>query len=143
MVNKTFSKILSFGLGIVLITSLVTVFVYHSYYDKQAKSELESVASVVVAQLNSADDKNFDYINNAEKSDIRLTLISSDGTVLADSMEDAKNMGSHADRPEFKDALSGGEGSTIRKSATLDKSTYYYAKKLKKQSMVSLCALNF
>ncbi|MDY4608263.1 MAG: hypothetical protein SO393_05090, partial [Eubacterium sp.] len=69
MVNKTFSKILSFGLGIVIITSLVTVFVYHSYYDKQAKSELESVASVVVAQLNSADDKNFDYINNAEKSD--------------------------------------------------------------------------
>ena len=131
MVNKTFSKILSFGLGIVIITSLVTVFVYHSYYDKQAKSELESVASVVVAQLNSADDKNFDYINNAEKSDIRLTLISSDGTVLADSMEDAKNMGSHADRPEFKEALSGGEGSTIRKSATLDKSTYYYAKKLK------------
>lgn len=58
MVNKTFSKILSFGLGIVIITSLVTVLVYHSYYDKQAKSELESVASVVVAQLDSAEGKN-------------------------------------------------------------------------------------
>ena len=33
MVNKTFTKILSLGMGIVLVTSVLMVFVFLSYYE--------------------------------------------------------------------------------------------------------------
>lgn len=127
MVNKTFTKILSLGLGIVLVTSLLTVLVFHSYYEKQAQSNLESTAVLVSAEINANND--YSFINNVN-DDTRLTIIDANGTVLADSIENASSMESHADRPEFKEALESGQGSTIRKSATIDKNTYYYAIRL-------------
>lgn len=127
MVNKTFTKILSLGLGIVLVTSLLTVLVFHSYYEKQAQSNLKSTAILVSAEINSNND--YSFINNVN-DDTRLTIIDANGTVLADSIENASSMESHADRPEFKEALESGQGSTIRKSATIDKNTYYYAIRL-------------
>lgn len=127
MVNKTFTKILSLGLGIVLVTSLLTVLIFHSYYEKQAQANLKSVAALVCAEINSTDD--FSFIDSVD-DETRLTVIDSNGVVLADSVEDETKMESHADRPEFKEALSNGEGSVIRKSATIDENTYYYAIRL-------------
>lgn len=128
MVNKTFTKLLSLGLGIVLVTSLLTVVVFHSYYEKQAQSNLKSIATLVSAEINSNND--YSFISESFNDDTRLTIIDSNGTVLADSAEDASKMESHSDRPEFKEALESGQGSTIRKSATIDKNTYYYAIRL-------------
>lgn len=128
MTSKTFSKILSLGIGVVLVTSLLTTFIFHTYYEKQAQANLQSVAAIAAAELNANDD--FGFIANSSDEETRLTLISADGTVLADSYDSAENMESHADRPEFQEALRNGEGSTIRKSATLDKNTYYYALRL-------------
>lgn len=133
MVNKTYTKILSFGLGIVFVTSLLTVLVFHSYYEKQAQSNLKSTAMLVCSELNSNGD--YSFINNVN-DDTRITIIDKDGTVLADSLEDKATMESHADRPEFKEALQSGQGSTIRKSATIDKSTFYYAVKLDNGSIL-------
>lgn len=128
MVNKTFTKILSLGLGIVVVTSLLTVLVFHSYYEKQAQSNLKSIATLVSAEINSSND--YSFINDSYNDDTRLTVIDANGNVLADSVEDATKMESHADRPEFKEAIDNGQGSTIRKSATIDQNTYYYAIKL-------------
>lgn len=133
MVNKTFTKILSLGLGIVIVTSLLTVIVFHSYYEKQAQSNLKSTAVLVSSEINASED--YSFINNVN-DDTRLTIISADGTVLADSIEDEKTMESHADRPEFKEALESGQGSTIRKSATIDQSTYYYAIRLDNENVL-------
>ncbi len=127
MVNKTFTKILSLGLGIVVVISILTVAVFHSYYEKQAQSNLESIAILVSSEIDSTND--YSFINNVN-DDTRLTVIDANGTVLADSVEDAAAMESHADRPEFKEAIENGQGSTIRKSATIDKNTYYYAVRL-------------
>ena len=40
-------------------------------------------------------------------------------------------MQNHFDRPEIAEAFEKGDGQVIRKSATLNKSTYYYAILLK------------
>lgn len=128
MTNKTFSKILSLGIGIVLVTSLLTTFIFHTYYEKQAQSNLQSIASIAASGLNSNED--YTFISDSLDDETRLTLISCDGKVLADNYENASDMENHADRPEFQEALKNGEGSTIRKSATLDKNTYYYAIRL-------------
>ena len=128
MVNKTFTKILSFGLGIVIATSLLTVLVFHSYYEKQAQDNLKSTATLVSAEINASND--YSFIDNGSDSDTRLTVIDANGVVLADSVENAADMENHADRPEFKEAVESGQGSTIRKSATIDQNTFYYAIRL-------------
>jgi two-component system phosphate regulon sensor histidine kinase PhoR len=58
---------------------------------------------------------------------IRYTIISPDGTVLADTDEDARSMENHAPRAEVSEALEGGVGSSVRLSATLGYLTMYVA----------------
>ncbi|MBU2603788.1 MAG: cell wall metabolism sensor histidine kinase WalK [Actinobacteria bacterium] len=60
-------------------------------------------------------------------ADARITVIASDGTVLADSHDDPTHMENHADRPEVIVALAGGEGHSRRLSATAGKDTVYVA----------------
>jgi two-component system, OmpR family, phosphate regulon sensor histidine kinase PhoR len=60
---------------------------------------------------------------------LRLTVIRSDGTVLADS-EAPLPLANHADRPEIVEASRSGEGYGIRRSATTRQETSYYAKRV-------------
>jgi two-component system phosphate regulon sensor histidine kinase PhoR len=57
----------------------------------------------------------------------RITLIATDGTVLADSDKDPALMENHAGRPEIKKALSGEIGSSIRYSTTVEEKMNYVA----------------
>jgi len=60
-------------------------------------------------------------------ADVRLTLIASDGEVLADSEADPSTLDNHADRPEVRQALAGNEGRERRDSATLGQEEVYVA----------------
>src|SRR5690349_2117489 len=65
----------------------------------------------------------------AADSDLRITLIAKDGTVLADSSVPAyrlPQLENHANRPEVRAALSKGAGSSIRESDTTGH-TYVYS----------------
>jgi len=61
------------------------------------------------------------------KTTARITLITSDGTVVGDSEKSAEEMGNHRDRPEILDALIGKVGSAVRYSNTLQKKMMYVA----------------
>ena len=61
------------------------------------------------------------------KLNARVTLIGSDGVVLADSRHDPETMENHGTRPEVRSALAGQSGSDIRRSTTLDVDFSYYA----------------
>jgi two-component system phosphate regulon sensor histidine kinase PhoR len=63
----------------------------------------------------------------ARDTDLRLTVIAMDGTVLVDSHRHPSDMGNHADRPEVVAALEGGIGSAQRYSDTLDNELLYVA----------------
>ena len=63
----------------------------------------------------------------ADGSDLRLTLIAADGTVLADSAA-AGRLANHADRPEVRDALADGTGTAVRTSATTGQPYVYAAR---------------
>ncbi|MFO7849603.1 MAG: ATP-binding protein [Spirochaetia bacterium] len=65
---------------------------------------------------------------------IRVTFIDPEGTVFADSHEDPEVMDNHAGRPEIREALSGSESSTIRKSPTLSIPMFYHAFPLRNRS---------
>jgi two-component system, OmpR family, phosphate regulon sensor histidine kinase PhoR len=51
--------------------------------------------------------------------DLRITVIRTDGTVLADSEHDPATMENHSTRPEVEQALGGSPGTASRMSATL------------------------
>jgi two-component system phosphate regulon sensor histidine kinase PhoR len=61
---------------------------------------------------------------------VRVTVITSDGQVLADSQSDPQTMENHAGRPEIRDALAKGDGQSIRHSITINRDLLYYAVRL-------------
>ncbi len=62
-------------------------------------------------------------------SGARVTVITPDGLVLADSQSDPRTMENHAGRPEIRDALAKGEGQSTRHSVTINRDLLYYAVK--------------
>ena len=58
---------------------------------------------------------------------VRVTVISAEGRVLADSQSETATMESHAERPEVKDALQKGEGRSERSSVSVKERLLYYA----------------
>jgi two-component system, OmpR family, phosphate regulon sensor histidine kinase PhoR len=57
----------------------------------------------------------------------RVTIIAANGQVLADSESDPTTMENHADRPEVREALSRGDGRSVRHSITVNRDLLYYA----------------
>ena len=65
-----------------------------------------------------------------EKSETRVTLIKSDGVVVADSITGDRDIGSHATRTEVLMAKESGYGFSERYSATLEKPMMYFARRI-------------
>jgi len=61
------------------------------------------------------------------ESDVRLTVVAQDGTVLADSDHDPTTMENHSSRPEVAAALRGTTGTDTRRSATTGEDYLYVA----------------
>ncbi len=60
---------------------------------------------------------------------IRITLISKDGTVVYDSfVSDVTSLENHLHRPEIQESLSKNFGSDVRKSASTNQKFFYYAR---------------
>jgi two-component system phosphate regulon sensor histidine kinase PhoR len=62
-----------------------------------------------------------------QEADARITVIAADGTVVADSQEQAATMENHADRPEVQQALAGERATVTRYSTTLRTQMLYVA----------------
>ncbi|HXX15303.1 MAG TPA: ATP-binding protein [Candidatus Eremiobacteraceae bacterium] len=60
-------------------------------------------------------------------SGTRVTIIAADGRVLADSLSETSTMENHAQRPEFQEALTTGEGRATRRSVSVGSYFLYYA----------------
>ena len=70
------------------------------------------------------------WVAKMAASNVRVTVIASDGQVLADSQSDPRTMENHAGRPEIRDAFANGDGQSIRHSITVDNNLLYYAVRL-------------
>jgi len=67
------------------------------------------------------------WVAKMAASNVRVTVITSDGQVLADSQSDPSTMENHAGRPEIRDAFRKGDGQSIRHSVTINRDLLYYA----------------
>jgi two-component system phosphate regulon sensor histidine kinase PhoR len=68
-----------------------------------------------------------EWVAKMAASGVRVTVIASDGKVLADSQSNIQTMENHADRPEIRDAFAKGDGQSSRHSVSVDKNLLYYA----------------
>jgi two-component system, OmpR family, phosphate regulon sensor histidine kinase PhoR len=67
------------------------------------------------------------WMRRLAASGVRVTLVTADGLVLADSQSDPQTMENHAGRPEIVQAMAEGSGSSIRHSRTINRDLLYYA----------------
>jgi two-component system, OmpR family, phosphate regulon sensor histidine kinase PhoR len=68
-----------------------------------------------------------DWVGQIAASGARVTVITADGRVLADSQSDPQTMENHATRPEVLEAMAQGDGHSIRHSVTINRDLLYYA----------------
>ena len=71
-----------------------------------------------------------DWVAKMAASSVRVTVITADGQVLADSQSDPQTMENHAGRPEIRQAFARGEGQSIRHSVTINRDLLYFAARL-------------
>jgi two-component system phosphate regulon sensor histidine kinase PhoR len=69
------------------------------------------------------------WVASAAKSGARITVITADGRVIADSQSETQTMESHAGRPEVLEAFQRGEGRSARTSVSVKQPLLYYAER--------------
>ena len=128
MTKKTLSKILLFGISTIAVTALLIVSVFYSYYQNQAKNNIVDVANLMEYEIEQSG--NYDFINAQLDSMTRVTLLSDDATVIADSARRTAFDESNITFDEIKSMAQENSRPEIRKSDTSAQNTYYYAKLL-------------
>ena len=136
MKRKINIQLISIVVISIVLTMVLILLVYYGIFKKQVFRELTTVAGILAVAENEdlsgkAADKNsvtYRMIENLLEQELRVTVIDKDGNVCFDNGRgDVINQ---ASRPEMKDAYEQGEGFAVRESATIAKSSFYYAVRL-------------
>ena len=125
MEEKISYRLFLMGFLGLLFTAALCIFVFHKAFTAQAWTGLEQEADLVSAGY-AMTDQQPQELTHFVTEDLRITLISQDGSVLFESATD-QPMENHLSRPEIKQAISDGVGKDIRDSQTMGYETYYYA----------------
>src|SRR5665648_140217 len=115
-------------------TGIFCIYFLSQYSDKMNEHFLASASELFVRNIK--DGRSYEEASAScqdvfadESSQLRVTVIAVDGTVLYDNQQDASTMENHASRSEFKTALSSQGTATIKRhSATLDVDMLYMAR---------------
>ncbi len=122
----------------VLCASVLTLAVTSQHSMRQAEQYVSDLAESVSQSYDYVDEASYEQILQGLPKVVRVTFITSDGTVLYDSDAEASKMENHLDRPEIQQAIQTGSGEDIRDSSTTDSSTYYYALRLSDGNVLRL-----
>ena len=107
-----------------VLTLISIILVCYSLFQGQVKKDLKTTAKVLAAngisRLAAGEGAFID-------SELRITLISADGSVLYDNDVVTNEMENHLNRPEIQEAFQTGVGESVRKSDTMNMKTFYQA----------------
>ena len=112
-----------------LISNVVGVLMFRSREMDAARSTLQELLELMDAQSAITEPEVLMEQFHAAAPDKRLTIIDTDGTVLADTDADASQLEDHNSRPEVAQAEATGWGEAVRRSDTLGTSMFYVAKR--------------
>ena len=101
-----------------VISNLVGIWVFRMREIDAARQNLEELLILMDAQSAITDPQGVTDQFRQAAPDKRLTIIDTDGAVLADTEVNPDNLGSHEDRPEVTMARAAGWGEATRRSDT-------------------------
>ena len=127
MEKKFTKRLMLMGLCSTAVTLALCVLVFFTVFERQAAQDVRIYSDVITAAYYQNGHSLSDM--GVGSSDLRVTLIQPDGTVLFDN-EVSGNLENHLGRPEVRDALTQGEGHAERHSDTTSQNAYYYAVRL-------------
>ncbi len=123
MRRKIYRELVLIAAVAIMLTGIFATFTYYRIFRAEVFGSLKTCAHVLVESISEDTEENLPSI----EEELRVTLIAADGTVLLDTNADIGEMSNHGERPEIREAFLEGEGQDVRKSETLEKSTFYYA----------------
>ena len=112
-----------------LISNVVGILTFRSREMDAARNTLEELLVLMDAQSAVTEPDALSQQFHAAAPDKRLTIIDTDGTVLADTGADAATLEDHNSRPEVIEAKQTGWGEAVRQSDTMGDSMFYVAKR--------------
>ena len=122
---------------VAIVVTVAASLIYQSAFLADEHEQLAGECRMLASLLDGADD-DAAVLAALDLGDVRATLIDPDGTVTFDSLADASELESHADRPEVLAALADGTGSSERASDTAGYMSLYEAERLDSGQVVRL-----
>lgn len=118
-------RIVSLAMVAILATMFFVIVTFNEVFGQQMMADLKLYSQFLqsygsLEEISRAADK-------MGADELRITILDAEGKVLFDSHTVVEDMDNHGNRPEIVAAAQNGEGEAVRRSDTLDKSTYYYA----------------
>ena len=135
MTNKILKSILSVAIAVLLSCLVIITGVLYQYFGNIQQSQLRDelhLAASATEQLGKV------YLDTLQSDSSRITWVDKEGKVLFDSHAEAETMENHSDREEIREALTTGQGSSTRYSATLTQKTVYEAIRLEDGSVLRI-----
>ena len=112
----------------IIFTVILSVTVYSELFQKEVRENLRICADEL-KNTGIFDNPKADYTMKAVDN-VRITVIDTDGTVAFDTNASIGELDNHGQRPEIQEAFRNGEGEIMRRSATMNKTTFYFALRL-------------
>ncbi len=128
MKSKIYKEFMIIAVLAIILTTAMTTAIYYQVFQKEVFDDLENICTVMEQTgVFEQEDLKVEGTYGGESTNLRITLIASDGRVLYDTNASVNSLDNHKDRPEIAQAFSEGKGKSIRTSTTINKSNYYYA----------------
>lgn len=139
MYKKIYKNFCFLSIGILLTIAVFIIIILYTTIGNDYKKEIEN-DTVVLSEIIKLEGENYQQKIEelGTKIEKRITLISEDGTVLYDNMNNMEEMEKHNERPEIIQAKLEGRGQAERYSITNKVVTYYYAIKLEDGNILRL-----
>ena len=125
MKKKINIRIVSLALVAILATMFFVIITFNKLFGQQMMDDLKLYSKFL--QSYESMEEISKVAAHMEEDELRITILDEEGRVLLDTHSVAEEMDNHGDRPEIISAMETGEGEAVRRSDTLEKSTYYYA----------------
>lgn len=120
----------------IFLTLLMVCSVFYEIFKKEIISELATDTKLLAVSGFLENGQVIEKEDHPMLENLRITIISPNGSVIYDNYTDTQLMTNHLSRPEVAHAIEKGEGTSIRKSTTLGKATFYYALKQSDGSII-------
>ncbi len=128
---------------VLLLSVVLIIGALYSYFSatqqEQMRTQMKLAAQAIEHEGAAYFEGLGDDVSEADRTistDCRITWISADGTVLADTAADAGHLDNHLGREEIREALDMGYGESVRFSDTLTERSIYAATRLSDGSVV-------